>query len=234
MLSPVRHPGLTPAVPAGTVPTGASWHAVTLTSMRADAVSMAAAVAAISLSTRSPSSSCLTSSPLGRSSWGRDGTKGTDERWHSSSSGAHHSLTPSHRPFWGTHLPDGADPAQAGSHRAAVGAFHRPWVLQGAEVAHSLTAALLAHLQQTCVGSTRGRGCGTHTGTEMPGPCLPQHHARAGPCPPQHPAHPSIPPVPAPACPSILAAPASCPPQHPACSSTLPMLAPARPSPCPL
>lgn len=39
-----------------------------LTSILAAAVSMAAAVAAISLSTRSPSSSCLISRPLGRSS----------------------------------------------------------------------------------------------------------------------------------------------------------------------
>lgn len=39
------------------------------TSILAVAVSMAAEVAAISLSTRSPSSSCLMSRPLGRSSW---------------------------------------------------------------------------------------------------------------------------------------------------------------------
>lgn len=39
------------------------------TSILAVAVSMAADVAAISLSTRSPSSSCLMSRPLGRSSW---------------------------------------------------------------------------------------------------------------------------------------------------------------------
>lgn len=67
-LNPMRRPGLVPVVPAGTAPTGASQQVATLTSMRAAAVSMAAAVAAISLSTRSPSSSCLMSSPLGRSS----------------------------------------------------------------------------------------------------------------------------------------------------------------------
>ena len=82
--------------------------------------------------------------------------KETVQGWHSPFGGAHHGLTPSHQPSWGTHLANGADPAQAGHHQAAVGAFHRPRVLQGAEVAHGLAAALLAHLQQTCEGSTTG------------------------------------------------------------------------------
>ena len=82
--------------------------------------------------------------------------KGTVQGWHSPSGSARRGLTPSHQPSWGTHLPDGADLPQAGCHQAAVGAFHCPWVLQGTEVAHSLAAALLAHLQQTCAGSTRG------------------------------------------------------------------------------
>lgn len=78
------------------VPVGTSLPMVTLTSIRADAVSMAAAVAAISLSTRSPSSSCLTSRPLGRSSWGQDGMKGTVQEQYSPCGGACHSLIPSH------------------------------------------------------------------------------------------------------------------------------------------
>lgn len=82
--------------------------------------------------------------------------KGTVQGWHSPSGGARHGLTLSRQPSLGTHLPDGTNPAQAGCHRAAVGAFHRPRVLQGTEVAHGLAAALLAHLQQTYVGTTRG------------------------------------------------------------------------------
>lgn len=100
MLSPVCRPGLMLVVLADMAPMGASWNVATLTSMRAAAVSMAAAVAAISLSTRSPSSSCLTSSPLGRSSWGWDRTKRTTQGWHNPSGSAHHSLTPSHQPSW--------------------------------------------------------------------------------------------------------------------------------------
>lgn len=156
VLSPLCHPGLAPVVAAGTAPTGASLQALTLTSMRVAAVSMAAAVAAISLSTRSPSSSCLTSKPLGRSSWGEDGIKGTAQGWHNLCSGVGHDLAPSHRPSWGTHLPDGADPAQAGRHQTAVSAFHRARVLQGAEVADGLAAALPAQLQQPCAGSASG------------------------------------------------------------------------------
>lgn len=88
---PLQWPQQAPSI----VPVGTSLLLVTLTSIRADAISMATAVAAISLSTRSPSSSCLTSRPLGRRSWGQDGMKGTIQEHDSPSGGACHGLIPS-------------------------------------------------------------------------------------------------------------------------------------------
>lgn len=82
--------------------------------------------------------------------------KGTVQEHYSPSGSDCHGLIPSHQPSWATHLPNGGDLAQAGCHQAAVSTCHHPWVLQGAEVAHSLTATLLAQLQQTCMGSMEG------------------------------------------------------------------------------